>query len=288
MVRPGPVERVRARLAARAGPEAAARLPSRYQRLGRVVVVRWPEALRPEFAWLAEALRAELHAATVLRVAGPVEGPRRLPRTERLAGTETETEVQEDGLRYRFDAARILYARGNNTERARTARLVRPGERVVDLFAGIGYFALPAARHGRAAEVVAVEENPVSYGFLLENVRLNHLEDRVRPVLGDNREVALVPGRADRVLLGFLPDARPWIGRSVELLDPRGGWLHVHLLRGTRDRTDEVVRSVTERVEAADARVASAGLRVVKAYGPGREHVVVEVQVGAPRERRGP
>src|SRR5580658_5541966 len=162
MPRPGPIARIREQLLERSGPEAAALLPVHYQRIGRVVLVRWPEALRPEFPWLAAAMARAVRSEAVGRLAGPVEGEWRLPTVEVLLGDSLATRVLEDGLRYAFDAQRILYSRGNNAERARAARLVRPGERVVDLFAGIGYFALPAARHGGALEVIAVEENPDS------------------------------------------------------------------------------------------------------------------------------
>jgi tRNA wybutosine-synthesizing protein 2 len=277
--RPGPVDRVRARLAGSADPQLVARLPGGYQRLGRVALVRWPEDLRALFGPGAEALAGELGVAAVFRVAGPVEGDWRLPRLERLFGTSGETEVREDGLRYRFDASRVLYSRGNRSERARWGRTVRAGERVVDLFAGIGYFALPAARHGRARTVLAVEEHPLSYGYLRANLALNRLEDRVTPVLGDNRSVALPARSADRVLLGFLPDALPWVPRALELLDPDGGWLHVHRLAGSREPPGASEGPVRERIEGLGARVRRIATRGIKSYGPGRDHVVVDVEV---------
>jgi len=279
MPRPGPVERIRARLAERAGLEAARRLPRRYQRLGRVVLVRWPEELRPEFAWLAEALALELHAETVARWTGAVDGPRRLPRLERLRGSSTETEVREDGVAFRLDAARVLYSRGNRTERARMARYGSPGERVADLFAGIGYFALPIARHGRPGEVVAVEENPDSYGYLEENVRRNRLGDLVRPLLGDNRTVGLPSARFDRVLLGYLPDATPWLGRALGLLQRTGGTVHLHRAVGSREPAGRTLREASEEVERLGGSVRAASVRTVKAYGPGREHRVLDLRV---------
>jgi len=280
MARPGPVERVRRELAGRRGPAWAGRLPDGYQRLGRVVLVRWPEALRPEFPALADRLRTELHAETVLRFAGPAEGEDRVPRVERLAGGSTETEVREDGVRYRFDAARLLYSAGNRAERARMARLPDPSETVADLFAGIGYFALPIARHARPRRVIAVERNPESFASLRTNVALNGLEDRVDPVLGDNRTVALPIGGVDRVLLGYLPDARPWIPRALELLRPEGGWVHVHLIVGAGGGEAEAVGSVRERAGSAGSGVRELRGRRVKAYGPGREHWVVDLRVG--------
>jgi tRNA wybutosine-synthesizing protein 2 len=279
MPRPGPIERIRARLAARAGPEMARRLPVHYQRMGRVVLVRWPEELRPEFATLAKELAEAVRSESVARVSGPVAGDRRLPTIERLFGDSLETEVLEDGLRYRFDAGRVLYSRGNNSERARIARLVRPGERVIDLFAGIGYFALPAALHGRALEVIAVEENPVSFGYLQANVALNHLEGIVRPRLGDNRSVELPVASADRVLLGYLPDSLPWIEPSIPLLRRTGGWMHVHLLMGARDAPGLASDRIRAIVHGAGASVRSISERRVKGFGPGKVHLVVDAAI---------
>ncbi len=279
MVRPGPVDRLRARLASRRGPPAAGLLPDGYQRLGRVVLVRWPEALRPEFPALAADLAAELRCATVLRVRGPVEGERRIPSVETLFGSSSETEVLEDGVRFRFDAARLLYSAGNRAERSRLARLPSPTETVVDLFAGIGYFALPIARHARPRRLVAIEENPESFAYLEGNIARNRLGGRVEAVRGDNRQVGPAPGSADRVLLGYLPDSLPWIPRALSLLVPSGGTLHVHLLEGSAAASGSAESRVRAAIADAGATAGSTLGRRVKSYGPGREHWVVDARV---------
>ncbi len=274
-----PAERVRRRVAASAGAEIAARLPLGYHRMGRVLLLRLSKELRPEFPQIGEAWRQELGVATVLTQVGPVEGELRYPRIEVIAGTETDTEVIEHGIRYRFDAARILFATGNRAERQRAGRLTRPGETVVDLFAGIGYFALPAALRGDASVVYAAEKNPVAHGYLQQNAELNGVAERVRPLLGDNRELTIPPGEADRIFLGYLPSATAWIARALELGRRSGVWLHVHRVadvRGGTDASSEIVRTTIESCGASI--LAAPEARVVKPYGPGRNHVVVDVR----------
>jgi tRNA wybutosine-synthesizing protein 2 len=284
--RPGgatsPADRVRRRYAAIAGDRNAARLPRGFERLGRVLLVRLPEEMRPDFALLGQLWQEEIGVATVLRHAGPVEGEWRLPRLEVIAGGATETTVVAHGCRWTFDAARILFSRGNTLERAHIGAEVRPGERVADLFAGIGYFTIPAARADPTVRVVAVEANPVSFEYLQRNLRANHVIDQVTPVAGDNRRVELPRGTFDRVLLGLLPSSLPWIGRGVELLRPAGGTLHVHLLRGTRDAPEETLERVRRPLEAAGAREIHLRLRDVKPYGPGRVHCVIDVGARPP------
>jgi len=281
---PPPAERVRDRIRQLAGEEVARRLPAGYQRMGRVLLLRLPEGIRPHFRSIGSAWQGELGVATVLVRTGPVAGEFRTPTVETVAGGPTETEVVEHGVRWRFDAARVMFAAGNRTERRRLGGLVRPGERVVDLFAGIGYFTVPAARSGPATRVIAVEKNPVAFRYLEENLRLNGVEGRVDPRLGDNREVELPPAAADRVVLGYLPSAVPWVGRAVALVRPEGGWLHVHAATDARTARRSAEEEVARAVQAAGARpLAPPVAREVKPYGPGRTHVVVDVRVAPAR-----
>ncbi len=279
--RRSPAERVRDRLRGRLPERRLAELPTGYQRLGSVLVLDLPEPLRPSFSEIGEAWREVLGVRAVLRRAGPVEGELRRPELEPIAPGPTETTVLEHGVRFRFDAARVLFARGNREERHRIGRLVRPGEVVVDLFAGIGYFTLPALVTGRAARVIAVEKNPVSFDYLVENLRRNGVSDRAEPVLGDNRTVALPTATADRVVLGYLPTAVPWIGRALSLLSASGGAMHVHLLVGTREGPEGASELVRSEVERLGRGVDDARGRRVKRYGPGRDHMVVDVAVRA-------
>jgi len=277
-----PAERVRDRLRRVAGEEVARAMPAGYQRLGSVLMLRLPARLRPYYREIGSSWQDELGVATVAVHAGPVQGELREPSIELVAGGETETEVVEHGIRWRFDAAKIMFAQGNKSERLRVRRLVRPGESVVDLFAGIGYFSIPAASSGPTSRVVAVEKNEVAFRYLVGNLRLNGVADRVAPILGDNREVELPLGRADRVILGYLPRATPWIPRAVELIQPRGGWLHLHTVVDAGAADASAIAEAGEALRAAGARLLSPPeAHVVKPYGPGRTHVVVDLHVAS-------
>ena len=277
-----PAARVRARLAATLGAARASELPDGYQRLGHVLLVRVPPGLWPHRREVGRAWVEELGVDTVLARTGPVGGELREPHAETIAGDRTETEVVEFGVRWRLDAARLMFAMGNRTERRRVRDLVRPGERIADLFAGIGYFAVPAALVDPSVRVTAVEKNPVAHRYLVENAAANGVAERLTAVLGDNRRAELAPGTFDRQFLGWLPDARPWLGRAVELASPGRAWLHVHFVDDVRTSLAGSAGSV-ERALAALGRTVdrAASAREVKPYGPGRRHVVVDARLGA-------
>jgi tRNA wybutosine-synthesizing protein 2 len=279
--RPPPAERVRERLRAVAGDSAAEAMPRGYQRLGQVLLLRLPPSLLPYGGVLADAWRQELGVEAVLTHRGPIDGEFRRPHLERLGGSSTETEVVEHGSRWRLDASKVMFAAGNRTERLRFAHQVQAGERVADLFAGIGYFTIPAARAQPGARFVAVEKNPVAFRYLEENLRLNRVTPQVRAMLGDNRAVPLEPRSFDRIVLGYLPSSLPWLPRAMELLARPVGSVHVHLVVDAKDarrRGEDAVAAALERYDAT----ASLRAREVKPYGPGRTHVVVDASVRAP------
>jgi len=53
-----------------------------------------------------------------------------------------------------------------STERIRIADQVKNGDKVVDMFAGIGPFSILIAKRFSEAEVIAVDKNPVAIKYL--------------------------------------------------------------------------------------------------------------------------
>jgi len=273
-----PALRVRSRLRERAGEELARQMPLGYQRMGRVLLVRLPKTLRPYFPDIGRAWQEELGVETVVTPVGPIDGEARRPQVEILAGESTETEVVEHGVRWRFDVARIMFAQGNRNERLRAKRLVGPGEKVLDLFAGIGYFAIPAALAHPSVRVRAIEKNPDAYRYLQINARRNGVVEQIDAVLGDNRTVEIAEGAFDQIFLGWLPSAVPWVPLALRAARSTGATLYVHLVADVREPPLETVNVIARLLSIDPTRLLGcAQVRTVKPYGPGREHRVVEL-----------
>jgi len=290
------------------------RAPSSWAVVGDVVLVELPDDC-PDPAALGAAL-LDLHggADTVFAREG-VAGAQREPRGTVIAGSpDTETIHTEHGTKYALDLAEVMFSPGNQAERVRMGEVVAPGERVLDMFAGVGYFALPMARAG--ADVVAVEVNPTAFRYLAENAQLNGVADRLECVLGDCREYE--PREPfDRVVMGYYDSlgghhVRPTGGRSrgtasgetassagpsasegsrddgeredaylraaLRALDG-AGVVHVHTTSPEArfpDRASERVRGIAaERGVGIDA----VETRVVKSHSPGVVHGVLDVHV---------
>jgi tRNA G37 N-methylase Trm5 len=140
--------------------------------------------------------------------------------------------VTEQGIKQSFDMTRVMFSRGNISEKIRFGKLVNEGEVVLDLYAGIGYYTLPALVIGKASRVYACEWNDHAANALRFNIKDNHVEDRATVLVGDSRVLAQehnLVNMFDRVSLGLLPSSEGgWNAGVRSIRNDTGGWLHIH------------------------------------------------------------
>lgn len=258
-------------------------LPAGFQRIGHIVILN----LSPEIVPLAREMAGLLlekykYVRTVCLKEDSVQGELREPRIRWIAGDrETVTTHRENGCRFRLDVTKVMFSKGNLSERARIPPLVSSGETVADLFAGIGYFSIPIAVHSRARRIYSVELNPNAFRFLKENIRLNKAQSRITPILGDCRKV-LMGDIADRVIMGYLPRTHEYLPAAFEALKPEGGTIHYH---DTFHR-DELWEKPFDLLDTRGFR-AGYSLRkvshraIVKEFAPNVFHVVVDAEFSA-------
>ncbi|XP_068608032.1 tRNA (guanine(37)-N1)-methyltransferase [Brachionichthys hirsutus] len=122
-------------------------------------------------------------------------------KMEVLAGEENMVaKVKENGMTYEFDFSRVYWNPRLSTEHHRVVQLVQRGDTVFDVFAGVGPFAVPAARAG--ADVLANDLNPESYRWLRHNCKLNKVEKKIRTFNLDGR--AFIQGPVKQALPALL------------------------------------------------------------------------------------
>ncbi len=257
-------------------PDELKALPRGWQILGEVILVHIPPALQGKKALVADGLlRLYPRCRTVLETRR-IAGEYRQPIVEKLAGDRTETLHKENYVVYKLDAARVMFSQGNFYERRRMGT-VGKNERVVDMFAGIGYFTLPMAVHSRPEKILAIELNPLSYGYLCENIALNKVEGIVEPILGDCREKTPV-GWADRVIMGYVGKTQEYLPWGIRALKP-GGILHYHETTPDRLVFERPIQNVKEAAKEQGRSAEILNTIKVKKYSPGVWHVVIDARL---------
>jgi tRNA (guanine37-N1)-methyltransferase len=262
-------------------PEAErALLPSSFDVIGHVLLVKIPDALAHREREIAQALLdANPRVRTVAHDEG-VAGELRVRALRVLAGDpDTRAEHSEHGVRIRVDPARVYFSPRLATERMRVARQVTPGERVVDLMAGVAPFALVIAKHAKPARIDAIDLNEDAVAFARENVKLNKMEDIIFPEQADARVWSREhPGVADRVITNLPHAAHAFAEDALRVLKHEGVW-HYHCIQ-SEEGLGRHLAELASRARDAGRGLEVAARRVVRAYSPRERHFAVDLKVG--------
>jgi len=260
-------------------------LPRGFQTIGKAIIVK----LNPELLYKKEHIGKKYlemlpSIKSVYLNRGIVKGQFRTPdKIEFLLGEENSiVEHREHGVIYRLDFTKIMFSQGNLTERKLLATFVKEKEIIVDMFAGIGYFSLPIAKHSQAERIYSIELNPLSYNYLVENIKLNYFEDVIIPILGDCKEEVLKLSKsglkADRVIMGVFPAPKDYVKEALTLVKEGGTIYHYEGIAEKESYMD----LFNEFDDIAKNDGFSCGLkdkRFVKSYGPNLYHTVLDILV---------
>ncbi|MFX0043695.1 MAG: class I SAM-dependent methyltransferase family protein [Candidatus Hodarchaeota archaeon] len=258
-------------------------LPRGFQTVGKVIILKLNSILIKKKEIIGKAcLELFPNIRSIYINLGRIVGTFREPENiEYLAGEDNPiVEHREHGIIYKFDITKIMFSKGNVNERKYLATLIKDGEIIVDMFAGIGYFSLPIATHALPEKIYSIEINPVSYNFLLENIRINHLEDIIFPISGNSKEEVLNLSKsgikADRVIMGVFPAPKEFIKEALSLTKDNGTIFHYEGVVG-KDKYDSLFKEFNEEAKKVSFKSELKQHRIIKSYGPNLYHTVLDI-----------
>ncbi|WP_144799051.1 class I SAM-dependent methyltransferase [Halorubrum depositum] len=251
------------------------------ERLGDIVIVDEDDDERARE--IADAVMAsDVPCETVLNRASPIEGELRVRRWDVLAGNGTETVHREYGHEFLLDVAEVYFSPRLATERHRVVEQAESGETAIDMFAGVGPYAVPLASRG--ADVVACDLNERAVEYLRENAARNGVADRVTAIAGDVRD--LVGGAdgaidyadaADRLVMNLPHSADEFLDTAVALAGD-DCVVHYYDIQHEDDPFGPGTRAIREAA-GDDYDVVVETERVVRSYAPHEYNVCLDVRL---------
>ncbi|WP_050034094.1 class I SAM-dependent methyltransferase [Halorubrum halophilum] len=245
------------------------------ERLGDIVIVDEDDDERARE--IAEAVMAsDVPCETVLNRASPIEGELRVRRWDVLAGNGTETVHREYGHEFLLDVAEVYFSPRLATERHRVIEQVESGETAIDMFAGVGPYAVPMAARG--AGTVACDLNERAVEYLRENAERNGVADRVTAIAGDVREIGdEYADTADRLVMNLPHSADEFLDTAVRLAGD-DCVVHYYDIQHEDDPFGPGTREIREAAgDAYDVSVETE--RVVRSYAPHEYNVCLDVRL---------
>lgn len=251
--------------------------PPAYERLGEIALIDEDEESRAQDVATA-LLDADLPIETVLNRASKIDGEFRVREWEVLAGESTETVHREFGAEFLVDVTEVYFSPRLATERHRVVEQVEPGERVFDMFAGVGPFAIPCAMRG--ATVVGVDVNPRAIEYLAENARRNGVEDAITAINADVREIAdEYAGWADRIVMNLPHTAGAFLDAARVIAGPACR-IHYYDIQPKADPFSAGEQAI--RKAFGDAyTIEVLDRRIVRSYAPHEVNVCLDIGLTA-------
>jgi tRNA (guanine37-N1)-methyltransferase len=265
-------------------PYLLASIPKSMDIIGDIATIEIPPELEPYKNDLGCAiLQAHKGIRTVLAKASAITGTYRLREFTFIAGEpKTETIHKEHGCKYYIDLAKVYFSPRLSYEHSRVASLVKENETVVDMFAGVGPFSILIAKTHENVRVYAIDINPSAFELLKKNIRLNRVENKVHPILGDAKQVAKdrLKGIADRVIMNLPEKAVEFLDAACETLKPEGGTIHFYTFAKASNSIENLKIRLQEEIEKAGRKVKKFLFsRSVRETAPYEWQIVLDVEV---------
>lgn len=238
------------------------REPARHELIGGIAIIQ--DDAKEEAEYLLKS-RPSIH--TVLHSEGPVSGEYRVKEFKVLAGENTtKTRYIEYNNRFLIDLSVAYFSARLANERQRIFSMMKEGERVLDMFAGVGPF--PVVLSDKASVVYSGDINPGAVSLMRENIALNKKKNII-PMLAD----ALVLGKIfeknsfDRIIMNLPMTSSDFLEVAFSLCK-KGGMIHYYTLQSEGGEMIPVLRKFT------DGEITE---KVVRSYSPVQHHAVYDI-----------
>ena len=207
---------------------------------------------------------------------GAVSGRYRTRRFVNVYGRKGfDVEYRENGITIALDIRKAFFSPRLSFERSRISGLVKDGESVVVMFAGVGPYAILIGKQHRRSEVIAMELNRYAYVYLKKNITLNRVANVV-PVLGDvNKAAVRYKGYADRIVMPLPNDSYRFLG-AVYRVAKRRCTVHYYAFGGKNDPYTRHLKRIREFFIKRKRGVRVLSKRIVRTYSPAEVEVVID------------
>ena len=166
--------------------------PKGYDVFGNIVVMKFSKdaKAKDKKKFAEKFLKENKPITTVLEKTGKFKGRLRKMQTRYIMGEKTkEALYKENGCVFRFNIDTTYFSPRLGNERKEISKVVRKGENVLVMFAGVAPYSVVIAKNSKAGKVVSVEINKEANKYAKLNVELNKLKKRVEIVPGDIKKV---------------------------------------------------------------------------------------------------
>lgn len=257
-------------------PEEIENLRTSFDTIGDIVILEIPDDLLSKKQIIGEAALKFTKKQAIYMKNSAIKGTIRIRDLEFLAGTDDSITIhKEHGVRLKLDVKEVYFSPRLATERIRVSNSVKDGEKILDMFCGIGPFPILIAKN-HDVDITAVDINEAAIKYLNENIKLNKLKGTVKTYCGDVRQVSeSFNCKFDRIIMNLPGLAYTFLDVAVNLIED-GGIINYYEFS---DSYEQGIKRLTHAVSKAGKEVEIINTRKVKSTSPREWHVAIDGKV---------
>jgi len=255
-------------------------VPTSFDVVGSIAVIDIPDELKKKEKIIAQTMIDLFKPVkTVAKKSGIHYGKYRRQKLKIIAGEKTKVaEYKESGVQLKLDLEKCYFSPRLGTERLRSAKQVKPGEKVLVMFSGVAPYPLVIAKNAKPEVVYGVELNPVAHKYAEENIKLNKMRNKIRLYKGD--VVDVVPElnqKFDRIFMPMPKTALTFLEAAFKA-SKKGTIIHFYTF-GKEEEFKDIREQI--KAECKKHKKKCRILRTVKAghYAPGVYRVCIDFKL---------
>jgi tRNA (guanine37-N1)-methyltransferase len=246
--------------------------------IGNIVIVEIPDNLLEHKELIGETTLKFTKRKSVYMKKSPIKGVTRVRDIEFICGVNNPVTIhKEQKIRLKLDVSKVYFSPRLTSERKRIREITDDGEKILDMFCGVGPFSIVIASRNKV-DITAVDINDVAIDYLKENIRLNKLQGKIHPICGDINKVAseqLEGEKFDRLIMNLPGTAYEFLDTAFSLV-AQEGIIHYY----------EFAHDCNEGREKLERKAAEHGMTVtierchkVRSTSPGMWQMVFDCRV---------
>ena len=251
-------------------------LRTSFDTIGDIVILEIPENLQDKKQIIGDAALKFTKRKSIYMKRSAIKGTTRVRDLEFLSGVDDSVTIhKEHGARLKLDVRKVYFSPRLATERKRVMQSVSDGEKILDMFCGIGPFPIVIARN-KHVDITAVDINESAIKYLDENIRLNKLKGNIKTCCSDVRQVKdSFNSKFDRIIMNLPGLAYTFLDVAVDLIEDNGIINYYEF----SDSYEQGIKRLTDTCNAAGKEVEIINCRKVKSTSPGEWHVSIDGKI---------
>jgi len=215
---------------------------------------------------------------TVLNKSDIISGSKRVFPIEVLAGERKyQTWHKEYGINIYVDFKKAYFNPRLAEEHHRVAISVQSSDKILDLFTGVGPFALHCAKQTKCT-VIAVDVNFEAIDALRRSINRNKLQGEISSIVGDSRKVINSRHYFDRVIINLPQKSVDFLSYAAKLVKKGGIITFYQFIPQSEDPKKQIRQLIRERLEQVNS-YKEIFIQVGREVSPSRVQMNIDLQM---------